>query len=69
MDENIDQKIFDLFPAATTYTGITWEEIRTKIPDPDSHIASRLKHLQTSGKIEPVVVYVMKSDANQYSAT
>ncbi len=60
MDEHIDQKIFDLFPTQSqTQTGLTWEEIRTKIADPDSHIATRLKHLQESGKLRTITLYIL----------
>lgn len=61
MDEHIDQKIFDLFPTqAQTQTGLTWGEIRTKIKEPDSRIATRLKHLQESGKLKTVTLYILE---------
>lgn len=61
MDEHIDQKIFDLFPKQSQIqTGLTWEEIRTKITEPDSHIATRLRHLQEAGKLKTVTLYILE---------
>ncbi|MFM6154382.1 MAG: hypothetical protein ACKPE3_15535 [Sphaerospermopsis kisseleviana] len=62
MDEHIDQKIFDLFPKQSQIqTGLTWEEIR-KIAEPDSRIATRLRHLQEAGKIKTVTLYILEND-------
>lgn len=65
MDEQIDQQIRDLFSTGIeTYAGLTWETMRAKIAEPDSHIASRLNHLQISGKLQPVVIYVPMEKLN-----
>lgn len=61
MDEHIDQQIIDLFSTnSETYTGLTWEKMRTKITDPDSDISCRLQRLQMSGKLRPITIYVLE---------
>lgn len=59
MDEHIDKKICGLLSGNKNQfiSGLTWEQIRQTIPEPDSHIATRLLELHKQGKILTHVIY------------
>ena len=59
---SIDGEIMRLITHdSNPYEGLTWQDLRTKINAPDSEIATRIKSLQESGQIIPVVIYILAS--------